>query len=276
MLGRAFRCFVTASFLAIGLVFLAASASALHWSGSGSFGPTSAYQGATTTFTFTIHNQASGTLDVSYVYVHFCWQATNYYYYFKPNDGTTVPVSGGGSRDFSDAIPVDQTTLGNCAVSVLVNGQATGDLYKETATYSISISILQVPPLQVSIAANPNNGQAPLAVSFTSTVTGGLAPYTYAWTFGDGGVSSAAEPSYSYQTTGTYTVTLVVSDSMSNQKTGTATVTVTTPGLGGGVPSGLGVIVLFIIAILAIGVLVGVIVVIRRRRDVPPRLPPSP
>jgi PKD repeat protein len=263
--------------IALGISLSALPAAALHWSGSGAFGPSTAYQGATTIFTFTLHNQASGTLDVSWVWVHFCWEVSNVGYYFKPNDGSTVSVSGGSYRDFSGAISVDQTTLGTCAVTIQANGRAGGDLYFETATYSGSISVLQVPPLQVSISANPNNGQAPLAVSFSSTVTGGLGPYTYAWTFGDGGTSSLANPAYSYQTSGTYTVTLVVTDSMSNQKSATATVTVTTPGFGSGVISGLGIFVWIIVAIVVIAIGVGVGIVLRRRRHVPPPpMPPSP
>lgn len=199
---------------------------ALHWSGNGSFSPFNVYQGVQTQFTFHIVNQASGSLDVYWVFVHFCWNANGVGYYFKPNDGTSVTITGGGSHDFPANILVDQTTTGNCAVTVSVNGQAVGDLYKETATYNELINVLQVPPLQLSITANPSTGEAPLNVQFSSYVSGGIAPYSYAWSFGDGATDTSSAPQHPYQNAGSYTATLVVSDSQGTQKSTTTMVTV--------------------------------------------------
>jgi PKD repeat protein len=74
-----------------------------------------------------------------------------------------------------------------------------------------------------------------LVVSFTdaSTDAGGVIG-SYAWTFGDGGTASVANPSHTYSAAGTYTVTETVKDSangaMSSKST---TVTVSA---GGGTP----------------------------------------
>jgi PKD repeat protein len=57
-----------------------------------------------------------------------------------------------------------------------------------------------------------------LAVSFTDTSTG--QPTSWSWNFGDGGTSTAQNPSHTYTTAGTYTVSLQVTNS-----TGTNTVT---------------------------------------------------
>ncbi len=214
------------------IVFAALSVSpamALHWSGNGSLSPYNVYQGVLTQFDFHLVNQASGSLDVYWVWAHFCWNPTNYGYYFKASDGTTVSIAGSGSYDFLRTVQVDQTTSGNCLVSIQVSGKAIGDLLQETATYSDSVNVLSIPPLQLSVAANPTTGVAPLTVYFSSTVSGGLGPYTYAWTFGDGGSSSQANPSHAYQTAGAYTATLVVSDSQGTQKSSTAAVTVIAP-----------------------------------------------
>jgi glucose/arabinose dehydrogenase len=66
----------------------------------------------------------------------------------------------------------------------------------------------------VSVSANPTAGPAPLAVDFSSA--GSLdpegQPLTYSWTFGDGGTSSAANPSHTYTQAGQYTARLSVSD----------------------------------------------------------------
>ncbi len=59
-------------------------------------------------------------------------------------------------------------------------------------------------------------------IVFTDLSIAGSAPITnWSWTFGDGGTSSAQNPSYAYTTGGNYTVTLEVTDA--NGNTGTTT-----------------------------------------------------
>ncbi|WP_440102157.1 carbohydrate-binding protein [Streptosporangium sp. H16] len=76
-------------------------------------------------------------------------------------------------------------------------------------------------------AANKTSGPAPLAVTFSSAGSsdpeGGA--LTYSWNFGNGATSTAANPTYTYTTNGTYTATLTVRDS--GGLTGTANVTIT-------------------------------------------------
>src|SRR6266566_768941 len=48
---------------------------------------------------------------------------------------------------------------------------------------------------------------------FNSTVCCGTLPYSYSWTFGDGGVSTASSPNHVFSSAGTFDVTLSVSDS---------------------------------------------------------------
>ena len=76
-------------------------------------------------------------------------------------------------------------------------------------------------------SASPNAGLASLNVQFSSVGTNdpkGLA-LTYSWDFGDGSaVSTAANPSHTYGSNGTYTATLTVNDGTA---TGTATAQVT-------------------------------------------------
>ncbi|MFH9296847.1 ThuA domain-containing protein [Streptomyces sp. NPDC017520] len=76
-------------------------------------------------------------------------------------------------------------------------------------------------------AANKTSGTAPLKVRFSSagTADGDDDPLTYAWDFGDGGKSTAANPTYTYKKNGTYTATLTAKDPTG--RTGSASVHVT-------------------------------------------------
>ncbi|UCE20544.1 MAG: PKD domain-containing protein, partial [Gemmatimonadota bacterium] len=80
-------------------------------------------------------------------------------------------------------------------------------------------------PLVADFSAVPTSGCAPLTVQFTDETTGGntSSPYTYSWTFGDGGTSFDQNPLYTYNTAGTYTVTLEVTDESSNTDSETKT-----------------------------------------------------
>ncbi|MGW3157964.1 PQQ-dependent sugar dehydrogenase [Streptomyces sp. NPDC001089] len=63
--------------------------------------------------------------------------------------------------------------------------------------------------------ADRTSGQAPLKVRFSSAgssdADGGN--LTYSWDFGDGGTSTAADPSHTYKRNGTYTATVTAKDS---------------------------------------------------------------
>jgi glucose/arabinose dehydrogenase len=85
-------------------------------------------------------------------------------------------------------------------------------------------------------SANPTSGQAPLAVTFSSAGSSDPDgnPITYSWNFGDGTTSTAANPTKTYSTNGTYTATLTVRDNASPPATGTASVVI---GVGNTAPT---------------------------------------
>lgn len=62
--------------------------------------------------------------------------------------------------------------------------------------------------VSVSVISNTLN-----TIGFGNTVTGGKAPYTYFWSFGDGHYSTLANPIHSYTYRGGYPVSLMVIDS---------------------------------------------------------------
>nr|WP_238419726.1 lectin [Streptomyces taklimakanensis] len=75
--------------------------------------------------------------------------------------------------------------------------------------------------------ADVTSGQAPLTVSFSSAGSSDADgdALDYSWTFGDGGTSTAADPSHTYHANGRYTATLTVTDSTG--RSGTASVPIT-------------------------------------------------
>ena len=94
-----------------------------------------------------------------------------------------------------------------------------------------------------SFSAAPTSGVAPLTVQFTDTSTG--SPTAWAWDFGDGGNSTAQNPSHAYTAAGTYTVQSTVTNSAgSDTLTRTGLISVNSPspdtGYEGGSTSGAG------------------------------------
>jgi len=81
--------------------------------------------------------------------------------------------------------------------------------------------------LTAAAAANPGSGQAPLAVNFTGSASGGTAPYTYRWTFGDGQSLTSQNPTHTYSAAGNYAAILTVTDSQSATATNSVSISVT-------------------------------------------------
>lgn len=100
------------------------------------------------------------------------------------------------------------TSAGNFNVTLRVTTNAG---CSRTATMS---NLIQVGNGVTAAFTNstPTGCSLPVTINFTNTSSGPGA-LSYAWDFGDGGTSTATNPSHTYITTGTYTVTLVVTSS---------------------------------------------------------------
>jgi PKD repeat protein len=114
-------------------------------------------------------------------------------------------------------------TLAQGTYYLAVDGTGTGDPltayndYSSLGQFSLTGSIVPVngqAPIAVADSSAPTTGVGPLSVSFSSAGSydpdGGIA--SYSWDFGDGAVSSEANPIHTYSTPGTYTASLVVTD----------------------------------------------------------------
>jgi hypothetical protein len=68
--------------------------------------------------------------------------------------------------------------------------------------------------LVVSTSSDKAQGNAPLSVSFTALVSGGVAPYLYRWDYGDGSATGETQnPNHTFLFGGVYSVVLAVVDS---------------------------------------------------------------
>jgi PKD repeat protein len=92
-----------------------------------------------------------------------------------------------------------------------------------------TFTITAYPPLAVSIGTDKTSGSVPLAVSFTSDVSGGSGGYTFLWNFGDGGSSTLPNPTHTITSQGKFTVTLVVHDSKMNTESASMVIETTGP-----------------------------------------------
>lgn len=107
-----------------------------------------------------------------------------------------------------DGLSIDQIVLS--PQTFLSN--APGTRVTDATVLAANLPVLS--SAQVSIQASSTSGSAPLAVSFTPTVTlssGSVSSYN--WSFGDGQVSTAQQPTHVYQRSGNYNSKLAILDS---------------------------------------------------------------
>ena len=136
----------------------------------------------------------------------------------------------------------DSATAANPSYSYTTAGTYTATLTvtdNEGATDSASVTIVVTdpavnqPPTAVA-SADVTSGDAPLTVNFNGSASsdpdGTIA--SYAWTFGDGGSATAADPAYSYAAAGNYVAMLTVTDDEGATDSASVTIIVTDPGTG--------------------------------------------
>jgi len=114
----------------------------------------------------------------------------------------------------------------NAAGTYTVSLTATNACGNDTQTRSNYITVTCTAPV-ASFVGGPTSGDAPLTVNFTDQSTSAT---SWSWTFGDGGTSTAQNPSHTYTSAGTYSVGLTVTNSCgSDSYTRTNYITVTEP-----------------------------------------------
>ncbi|WP_280658632.1 PKD domain-containing protein [Geodermatophilus sp. DF01_2] len=154
--------------------------------------------------------------------------------YRVTRNGAVVADAVTDSTSFVDGTVAANTQYGYTVSAV----DAAGNRSAESPVASVTTPAANPEPVPAaSFTATPTSGQAPLTVAFQDTSTG--SPTSWAWDFGDGGTSTAQNPSHEYTAAGTYTVTLRATNSSGTGTSAPQTITVSAePSQGAGITVG--------------------------------------
>src|SRR3989475_2512821 len=109
-----------------------------------------------------------------------------------------------------------QTNTYNDTVSTLQSSNTVSWANVAYSPFAVIADAIQSTPgtLSASVTADSNIVDMGQPASFSCTGAGGLSPYQYSWTFGDGSAGSGASTSHIYNAPGTMTVVCTVTDQL--------------------------------------------------------------
>jgi len=173
-------------------------------------------QTATSQQSVTVANSPPPPLTASFTYSPTSPQITQQVTFSGSASGGTSPYSfswsfGDGLNGAGATVSHAYSAAGTFTVILTVKD---GGIPQQTATSQQSVTITSPPPtLTASFTYNPSSPQVGQQITFTAFASGGTAPYTYSWIFGDGSTGTGATVTHSYSSAGTFTVILKVTDS---------------------------------------------------------------
>ena len=154
------------------------------------------------------------------------WNQNKLYTMQVSADGKSLVDINRALAGMSTIRPMDMEFGADGALYLIEWGTGFGGNNDDSGVYRIDYIAGDRAPIAQATAA-PTSGIAPLAVQFSSA--GSRDPdgqaITFAWSFGDGGTSTEANPTHTYTTNGNFTAQLTVTDS--EGRSGTANVPVT-------------------------------------------------
>ena len=146
--------------------------------------------------------------------------------------GGTSPYSynwnfGDGNTSTSQNPSHQYTCPGSFQPSLTVTDASGHSSTVSLSTISVTGSCGSGTLVTAKATGTPLTGSVPLTCDFTGSASGGTAPYTFSWNFGDGGTGTGQSLTHTYYSTGTFTVGLNVTDSAGHRSAPyTLTVTV--------------------------------------------------
>lgn len=158
----------------------------------------------------------------------------------EPAPGIQVIIAGISQTTNSDGIASFQgLPVGTQPLQLAVGGNVFSDdtvnlVAGQNPQITLTLNSIPTPVTSlptVSVSADPTSGVTPLTVQFTSTVQGGVPPYSYLWNFGDGSTSTSANPSHTYDAAGTFYPIVKVTDSNGNSDEADIEIVVTGAGV---------------------------------------------
>src|SRR5437016_2047400 len=144
--------------------------------------------------------------------------------------GGTSPYSygwsfGDGSTGSGSSVTHTYLSAGTYTIVLTLKD---GSSPQQTATSQQPITVTSPPPaFTASFTYNPSSPQVGQTVSFNGSASGGVSPYSYSWSFGDGSTGAGSSVSHAYPSAGSFTVGLTVKDSGSPQQTTTSQQSIT-------------------------------------------------
>ena len=189
--------------------------------------PAEVFNGESVTFHFVLTLapvEGTTSVNITTVTAQFEWGTVNLF------SGNEVVTSFPATLDYDApaTVPGD-LTAGSHQVTLEVTATENDGVEPTTVTLPYSFSSSDT-ALGVTASADVYTVNAPGTVSFTANAVGGIAPYTYAWTFGDGSTGSGATASHTYNNPGTYRAGVTVTDAYGlTASRETSDITVTPP-----------------------------------------------
>jgi len=133
--------------------------------------------------------------------------------------GGTSPYSYGWS--FGDGLTgsgssVTHTYLSAGTYTIVLNVKD-GSSPQQTATSQQSITVTSPPPaLTASFTYDLSSPQVGEIVSFNGSASGGVSPYSYSWSFGDGITGTGSSVTHAYASAGSFMVVLTVKERLAS------------------------------------------------------------
>ena len=125
---------------------------------------------------------------------------------------------GDGSTGVGSSVTHAYSSVGDFTAVLTVNDSGVPN-QTASSQRTVTVSPLQ---LAASFTYSPSLPQAGQQITFAALGSGGTAPYSFFWTFGDSSNATGSTAAHTYSSTGNFSVTLTIKDSGSPQQTATS------------------------------------------------------